>query len=78
MLGAAVGAIVWYANLKAAANRRKRQAKAEAEGLMTDTCCTVRPAVEYDGWRGSVHTFWFANDWYADKFIRANAGKVLG
>lgn len=47
---------------------------------LSDYCACGRPnelPVAYQGWNGSVHTFEFANDDYADKFVKANRSKVI-
>jgi hypothetical protein len=41
-------------------------------------CCTMGPAVVYDNWHGTVHTFRFLSRAYAAAFREANAKKVLG
>lgn len=75
--GLAVGSYFWYQRLEADTKRRRRRAMSHADSLSTETCCTLGPAVVYEGWYGSVHTFWFANPDYADAFVQANPGKVL-
>jgi hypothetical protein len=76
-VGVGVGAFLWYRRLEADARHRRRRAMRHAESLASRACCTLGAAVSYEGWYGSVHTFWFANADYADAFIRANPGKVL-
>jgi hypothetical protein len=76
-IGLVVGAYLWYRQLEANARRRRRRAMQHAESLASRDCCTLGPAVAYEGWYGSVHTFWFAHADYAEAFIRANPGKVL-
>ncbi len=76
-VGIGIGAYFWYLRLDADARRNRREAKQYAESLASRDCCTLGPAVAYEGWYGSVHTFWFANVDYANAFIRANPGKVL-
>ena len=39
--------------------------------------CEVEPVV-YEGWNGSVHTFWLSNANYCEWFCAANASKVAG
>lgn len=75
--GVAVGGYLWSRKLEADARQRRRQAVRYAESLASRCCRTLDAAVEYNGWHGSVHTFWFANPQYADAFVRANPGKVL-
>jgi hypothetical protein len=43
-----------------------------------EACCGTEPAVAYDGYHGTVHTFRFFNSAYAERFVRANEKKVLG
>jgi hypothetical protein len=76
-VGVAVGAYFWYQRLAADARRRRRRAMEHAESLASRDCCILGAAVAYEGWYGSVHTFWFANADYADAFVRANPAKVL-
>ena len=72
-----VGGYLWSQRLKADARDRRRRAMQHAESLASRSCCTLGSAVAYEGWYGSVHTFWFANADYADAFVQANPGKVL-
>ena len=76
-IGVIAGASVWYRRLEADARRRKRRALQHAESLTSSHCCTRSLAVAYEGWSGTVHTFWFASTGYADAFVRANPGKIL-
>jgi hypothetical protein len=39
--------------------------------------CRMEP-VEYDGWSGSIHTFYFANSEFCERFRAANARKLVG
>jgi hypothetical protein len=75
--GIGVGGYFWYRRLDAEIRRQRARALDRAEAMASSRCCTLRPAVVYEGWYGSVHTFWFANRGYADAFIRSNPGKVL-
>ncbi len=77
-LVAVAGAYHWYRQLAADARRRRKEATEYAESLASHRCCTLDAAVEYEGWYGSVHSFWFANPDYAEAVARANPGKVLG
>lgn len=48
------------------------------ESLLCDTCSREsRCAAEYEGWYGSVHTFYFCNADFATALERANPGKCL-
>src|SRR5262249_29993964 len=48
------------------------------ESLLSDTCSEAsRLAAEYDGWYGSVHTFYFSSADFAAAVERANPGKCL-
>jgi hypothetical protein len=45
---------------------------------LCSTCCEENArAVEYGGWHGSVHTFYFSHSSFAGAFERANPGKCL-
>jgi hypothetical protein len=50
----------------------------QLQRLLRRTCRCEGPAVEYEGWYGTVHTFYFASEDYAAAFRRANAGKIVG
>ena len=51
----------------------------ELARCLCDNCASEdHIAAEYDGWSGTVHTFYFANAEFALLFTQANAGKVLG
>jgi hypothetical protein len=85
MLGLAVAcpALLWAAavvfqRLRADAARKWQRAMQHARSLRSPRCCTFQIAVAYEGWHGSIHTFWFANPDYADAFRLANPRKVLG
>jgi len=62
--------------------RRERARQAIEDDLtryLCDSCAReALVAAEYDGWSGTVHTFYFANAEFAILFTQANAGKVLG
>jgi hypothetical protein len=75
--GIVVGAILLSRRLSKQAARRREEATREVTSFMSRSCCTDGEAVEYDGWYGSVHTFHFENDQYAQAFIAMNRGKVL-
>ncbi len=77
-IATAYGGVRWYRQLDAETKQRRRRAMQRAEDLATPTCCRLAPAVNYESWYGTVHTFWFANEGYARAFIRANPGKILG
>ena len=49
----------------------------EAESLMKKSCCNVWEAVKYKGYYGTVHSFVFLNEKYANSFTKLNAKKVL-
>jgi len=64
--------------------RQARDVKKEAERMkktmrnkMRDSCCTLDVAVQYGGWYGTVHTFYFFSSCYAEAFARANDAKVV-
>ncbi|MDY3552052.1 hypothetical protein R5W24_001132 [Gemmata sp. JC717] len=76
-LGLLIGGVRWYQNLHAAAVQRQRRATKRARALASARCCGLPIAVVYEGWHGSVHTFWFANTDFAAAFARANAAKVV-
>ncbi len=61
----------------AAAESRVAALTQESERLAGAGCACARDAVEYAGWRGSVHTFVFHNPRYAEAFRAANSGKCL-
>ncbi len=49
------------------------------ERSLSEGCAEERKlAVEYAGWNGSIHRFYFSSRQFAREFRRANAGKVLG
>ncbi len=57
--------------------RRAQADQRTAEGMLQDTCCSVAYPVVYQGWSGSVHSFFFRNGVYAQAFVDANAKEVL-
>jgi serine/threonine protein kinase len=57
--------------------KRTQDDQRTAEGMLQDTCCSVAYPVVYQGWSGSVHSFYFLNGVYAQAFASANAKKVL-
>jgi hypothetical protein len=75
--GTVVGAVLLSRHLSKQAARRKEEAMREMTSFMSRTCCAEGRSVEYDGWYGSVHTFYFENEQYAQAFIAMNRGKVL-
>jgi hypothetical protein len=44
--------------------------------LLRPGCCPFGPAVAYDGWHGTLHSFRFYNHQYADSFAECNASKI--
>lgn len=48
-----------------------------AQDMLQDTCCSIDYPVVYQGWNGSVHSFYFRNGLYAQAFADANAKKLL-
>lgn len=58
--------------------RNRRRHERYIDSLMKDECCATGPAVRYEGWSSTVHTFEFKNEVYADAFIVANEGKIIG
>jgi hypothetical protein len=60
--------------------KKAQRAKLEQQlnALLCQTCCVAdQLAAKYDGWHGSVHTFFFANREFASAFRRINPGKCL-
>ncbi len=51
--------------------------KTRHEEDMHKGCCALKPAVEYRGYQGSVHTFSFDNWQYANRFIVLNHEKCI-
>jgi hypothetical protein len=50
----------------------------QLKALLSPSCCEEgRPAVEYDGWQGTAHRFFFASAHFARAFEKANPGKCL-
>jgi hypothetical protein len=59
------------------AERQRLRDKLDA--TTTPHCVSIRHfAARYEGWRGSVHSFVFANADFANAFVAANPGKCLG
>ncbi len=59
--------------------RARRAIEDDLERCLCDQCAEeTEVAAEYDGWSGTVHTFYFSNREFARRFCRVNAGKVLG
>jgi len=60
---------------------KKRRRKILEENLrlsLSSTCCVEGAlAVQYEGWHGSVHTFFFSSSHFARAFTQANPGKCL-
>jgi hypothetical protein len=52
--------------------------KSKDEEEMHKGCATVKSAVEYHGYEGSVHSFSFHHWRYANLFILLNHDKMLG
>lgn len=64
-------------DLKAREAERARLER-RLESLLCETCSEEgRFASEYDGWYGSVHTFYFSSADFAAALERANPGKCL-
>lgn len=68
-----------------AARSRDRMAQLRAETerarlrlLACPQCASEYEAVTYIGWKGNFHSFGFRNHSYAEMFVQANAGKVIG
>jgi hypothetical protein len=62
--------------------RERQEERAELEeqlnALLSQSCCEEdRLAADYDGWHGSVHTFYFASAQFVRAFEEANRGKCL-
>ena len=59
--------------------RARRQALSDKlDALVCPSCCKENcVAVHYDGWQGSIHTFGFFNERFANLFFEANRGKCL-
>jgi hypothetical protein len=50
----------------------------ELDRLLTHECCAQGElAATYDGWHGTVHSFFFDSKRFAHAFERANPGKCL-
>jgi hypothetical protein len=56
---------------------QSKTALARFEQELTDSCTSQGAAVMYEGWYGSVHTFSFTNERYADQFKLSNEAKVV-
>ncbi len=57
--------------------RRWQQNQATADRIKPSKICVVDPVI-YSSWNGTVHTFYFDCQHFADHFRSANARKVLG
>jgi len=69
----AIGAVALLISLLGRAQDDRRT----AQGMLRDTCCGVDYPVVYQGWSGSVHSFYFQNGVYAQAFADANVKKML-
>lgn len=57
---------------------RRAELKRRLDSLLSPDCSQKgRFAAQYDGWYGTVHTFYFSNGTFADRLERANPGKCL-
>jgi hypothetical protein len=54
-----------------------KKAQAAADDVRPSRGCRLEPVV-YEGWSGSVHTFYFTNADFCDLFRAANARKLVG
>jgi hypothetical protein len=75
-IAAIVGGIALNRRLAAEYRRKLKLARQKAKSLASTQCCTLAIAANYEGWHGTVHSFWFANSKFADAFISANSGKA--
>lgn len=60
------------------ANHKAEELEREANWFLTKQCECRKIVVTYNGWNGSVHSFSIQSDRYAQAFIAANRGKVIG
>ena len=75
--GTILGGHYLFRRLQADVHDRRRKARQRADNLARPTCPSLEIAVTYGGWYGSVHTFWFVNSDYANRFVTANRGKII-
>lgn len=71
-LGVIYGGRKWHLS----ASRWAVAATARADGVRPRTACGTQP-VEYHGWDGTIHTFTFESDDFAEAFRRLNAAKQV-
>lgn len=73
----AVGVTIFFAWLWRVISRNNYISLAgKAEENLSRRCCRELPAVHYQGYTGTVHTFAFFNEDYAKAFSQANAKKL--
>jgi hypothetical protein len=71
LLGALLGAIAPFVYQ----SWQKKQAAADK--IKPSAGCMIEPVV-YNGWSGTVHTFYFSSGVFCEQFPLANANKLLG
>ncbi len=76
-VGSIIGTVVLTRRMKRKNADLRKQLTTKAKSLQCPTCRSDIPAVEYEGWSGSIHTFWFANPNFAKDVKQLNAEKVL-
>ncbi len=75
--GLVVLGIIGAVTLSVVLLRSAQADRQAAEDMVLDTCCSADYPVVYQGWNGSVHSFYFRNGVYAQAFAAANAKKIL-
>jgi hypothetical protein len=73
----AVGFFILYWQHKLRRHRQYERLMDMAERTTKKSCVQTGPAVSYEGWYGTIHTFRFASDQFADAFMAANHAKIV-
>jgi hypothetical protein len=60
-----------------AKRRGRRELEDRLAALLSPSCAAEGRAADYDGWYGSIHTFYFSNAEFAALVEEANRGKCL-
>ena len=81
-VGILIATYSYYQEKYERANRFKRQKQLELtdhlDSLMSDTCATEgQLAASYEGWYGTIHTFYFSSREFASRIEQINRGKCL-
>jgi len=72
-----VGLVIGAVAALATGLMMKQVQRKQVEALASPSCACLGPAVRFDGFHGTIHSFRFANVRYAQDFEQANASKIV-